>query len=172
MQNPLNAESFSSLSLISQRAVHHAWAKEGNWGAIRAGVTRPRRPIVTAAFSANDFCDLGLSKMDPSRFMSSGMKGSIKLESPTLWSAISPVAQAALLQTEMLSGAGSGSICWMIEGMICETTGRRMSKQVMAMSPRSACADCRTAASGCWLSAVFLQISRNPAHIEANRHEV
>lgn len=51
VHSPRKAESFSSLSLISCRAEHHAWANSGSRGATRRGCMRPMRPIDTAAFS-------------------------------------------------------------------------------------------------------------------------
>ena len=69
MQNPRNAESFSSLSLISHRAVHQACANVPSSGAIIAGATKPSRPMVTAAFSDNDFGDLALRRIGTNRWI-------------------------------------------------------------------------------------------------------
>lgn len=167
MQNPLNAESFSSLSLISHRAVHHACANFGSSGATVAGQTKPIRPIVTAAFSLSDFGDLGLMRMGIRREMSGGTNGSSGADEPLYWRAISPAAQAALLQTEMDSGPGSAMIWSITAGMIWGTTGWRIAQHEMAMSPRRACADWRMGASKC-----CGQPSQRRTYCQAESHKV
>jgi len=75
------------------------------------------------------------------------MKGSRGEASAVYCSAISPTAQAALLHTETQSTCGSITICSMTDGMIVGTTGLSKAKQEIAMSPRSAWADCLTGGS-------------------------
>lgn len=56
--------------------------------------------------------------------------------------AISPAAQAALLQT--LGAVPSAEICGIKACMISGTKGRTNGKQLIVRSPRSANPDCRT----------------------------
>ena len=72
VQRPRNAESFSSLSLISYSAWHHACANSGKSGATRDGCINPMRPIDTAAFSWRLLGALGWSRMGIKREISGG----------------------------------------------------------------------------------------------------
>lgn len=171
-QNPRKAESFSSLSLISQRAVHHACANVAKFGATLPGHTSPIRPMVTAAFSDSDLGDLVLRRMGMSRSMSACTNGSNGDGSLAYCSAISPTAQAALLHTLMHSGFGSGTICSMTAGMICGMAGFRRAKHEMAMSPRRAWADWRTGGSECWTHQQSPRRNSSNTHGKTDRHEV
>lgn len=71
-QKPMNADAFSSLSLMSHRTEHHVLPNWARWTATRSGKMRPSRPIVTAAFSSSD---LGVDVLSRMRMRHSTIKG-------------------------------------------------------------------------------------------------
>jgi hypothetical protein len=133
VQNPRNAESFSSLSRTSFNARINGAAKEGNCGATSSAQTSPIRPMQIAEFSRTGPGVLGAFITWIRRSRSGGAKGR---NCPWSWTAISPAAQAALLHT--LGAVPSATICGTRAVMISGTYGCRSGKQLIAKSPRSA----------------------------------
>lgn len=97
---PLNAESFSSLSRMFRRLVHHGRTNWGKEGATSWGQTNPILPIVIAVFSRRVLGVLGRLMMMISGWRRTGTYCFMSL--PSLIE-ISPAAHVALLQTEMWS---------------------------------------------------------------------
>mmetsp|Transcript_8011 Transcript_8011/g.20624 ORF Transcript_8011/g.20624 Transcript_8011/m.20624 type:complete len:329 (+) Transcript_8011:62-1048(+) len=143
LTRPRKACSFSTSSRMKERVRHHGCTKWARCCDTSWGHTSPKRPTAMAAFSRR----LLLSAVRLMSWIRGGRRPGMTCSiSAPMRTASSPTAHVALLQT--LTWSGVMLPC--VSAIIWPRCGLRCGKLVLARSPTSAKALCRTAGSGCW----------------------